>query len=111
MPISDPLQFLNSRRSTPSKQLAAPGPDEATLPGKADDDLAVSETGSTGQEKPRSTKAEASDAENARASAGASGPEDVTADEKKEGASSAGSSSSASKTSPASSTQKTPGKK
>jgi hypothetical protein len=87
------------------------GPDEATLPGKADDDLAVSETGSTGQEKPRSTKAEASDAENARASAGASGPEDVTADEKKEGASSAGSSSSASKTSPASSTQKTPGKK
>jgi hypothetical protein len=31
MPISDPLQFLNSRRSTPSKQLAAPGPDEATL--------------------------------------------------------------------------------
>ena len=31
MAITDPLQFLYSRRSTPSKQLAAPGPDEATL--------------------------------------------------------------------------------
>ena len=31
MRASDPLQFLNSRRSVPSKQLDAPGPDPSTL--------------------------------------------------------------------------------
>lgn len=31
MPATDPLQFLDNRRSVPSRQLGAPGPDESTL--------------------------------------------------------------------------------
>ncbi|MGH8063044.1 MAG: nitroreductase family protein [Pseudoxanthomonas sp.] len=31
MPTSNPLQFLDTRRSTPSRQLGQPGPDDATL--------------------------------------------------------------------------------
>lgn len=31
MPTPDPLQFLDSRRSTPSRQLGPPGPDDAGL--------------------------------------------------------------------------------
>lgn len=64
-------------------------PNEPTAPTRADDDLAASETDDAGQEKPRSVKAEASDAQ------------------EEGGSSSAGSNSSASKTSPASSTPKT----
>jgi nitroreductase len=31
MPTPDPLQFLDNRRSTPSRQLGPPGPDDASL--------------------------------------------------------------------------------
>ena len=31
MSLTDPLRFLDARRSVPSKQLGAPGPDDATL--------------------------------------------------------------------------------
>ena len=31
MPTSNPLQFLETRRSTPSRQLGPPGPDDTTL--------------------------------------------------------------------------------
>jgi hypothetical protein len=93
-------------------------PNDPNAPAAADDDLAVSESDDDGQEKSRSVKAEASDAENARSSEGAS--DNADKDEKNgvqrptgsdktksEEESSAGDSSSKSSNSPASSTQKT----
>lgn len=98
-------------------------PDDPALPGRASDDLAVSESDEDGQEKPRSVKAEASDAQDARSSTGAGDKPDEanngkqeatgsdrTASETKGGASSAGNSSSGSSSTRASSTSKTSSK-
>jgi hypothetical protein len=100
-------------------------PDEPTQPAGPDHDLAVSESDDLGQEKARSVKAEASDAQDARASEGAGDKPDGAENGKQaatgsdntktenEGGekSSAGTSSSRSNNSPASSTKKTPGAK
>lgn len=86
-------------------------PDDPAAPASLDHDLAVSETGDAGQEEPRSVKAEASDAQDARSSAGSDEKPDDAGNGKQRATgsdqSSAGNNSSASSNSPASSTKKT----
>lgn len=90
-------------------------PEDPATPAGPDRDLAVSESDDLGQEKPRSVKAEASDAEDARSSEGAGNKPDDAGNGKTRATgsdrSSGGSSSSTSSNSPASSTQKTAAKK